>query len=239
MALSMNKLKTTFKKNGLQLKEKDHYGHLNYFVVYKDGKPIGSFTYSWEVEGIINAARGMGRTKTEWMAVKGKAEYNPDNIINFITKKLGENKVSKKKEKLDEGMVMLSNILPVGGVVGLNPKKDDNFEFKGWPQQFDENGDKILDNEGNKIEIGEAYPKDTIHTSGEGSKNFSPYFPIRLTPIGNYTQMSFGFGNDSSYIIKLKGEPKVNQKRAEAAVKKAFIAFEKEIAKLGKIEDFK
>jgi len=58
----------------------------------------------------------------------------------------------KKKKKLDEGLVMISSLLPVGGVVGLLPKRVDNFKFKGLPGQFDEDGNKVLDESGQPIE---------------------------------------------------------------------------------------
>jgi len=59
----------------------------------------------------------------------------------------------KKKQNLDEGMIMLSPMLPVGGVHGLGGMrtKEDNFVFKGLPGQFDEDGNKILDEHGNSI----------------------------------------------------------------------------------------
>ena len=59
----------------------------------------------------------------------------------------------KKKQKLDEGMILMSPMLPVGGVHGLGgfKNKEDNFEFKGFPGQFDEDGKKIMDEQGNKV----------------------------------------------------------------------------------------
>ena len=58
-----------------------------------------------------------------------------------------------KKQKLDEGMIMMSPLLPVGGVHGLGgfKNKEDNFEFKGFPGQFDEDGKKIMDEQGQPI----------------------------------------------------------------------------------------
>lgn len=71
-------------------------------------------------------------------------------------KEIGENKMAKKKkENLDEGMVMMASLLPVGDVVGFLPKRKDNFKFKGLPGQFNENGEKVLDEEGNKIKVKE------------------------------------------------------------------------------------
>jgi hypothetical protein len=57
----------------------------------------------------------------------------------------------KKKEKLDEGLVMMASLLPVGGLIGMPPKRKDNFKFKGLPGQFNENGDKVLDETGQPI----------------------------------------------------------------------------------------
>ena len=60
-------------------------------------------------------------------------------------KTIGEN-------KLNEGMVMISSLLPVGGLIGMPPKRVDNFEFKGLPGQFDKDGNKILDEMGQPVE---------------------------------------------------------------------------------------
>ncbi|HUU86415.1 MAG TPA: hypothetical protein VMX17_01510 [Candidatus Glassbacteria bacterium] len=90
-----------------------------------------------------------------------------------------------------------------------------------------------------EVVLQEALDVDTIHTSAKAKGKMGQYFPIRLVSIGDYTQMSFGFGDDSSWMIDLKGTPKENEKKAVAAAVKAFAAFEKEIAKLGKIEVFK
>jgi len=60
-------------------------------------------------------------------------------------------KMAKKKKKLDEGMVMIASLLPVGGVVGLLPKRVDNFKFKGLPGQFNKDGVKTLDEYGDPI----------------------------------------------------------------------------------------
>ena len=67
-----------------------------------------------------------------------------------LNKRIGENKMAKKN-KLDEGMVMIASLLPVGGVVGLLPKRVDNFVFKGLPGQFDKDGVKTLDEYGDPI----------------------------------------------------------------------------------------
>ena len=37
------------------------------------------------------------------------------------------------ENKLNEGMVMISSLLPVGGLIGMPPKREDNFVFKGLP----------------------------------------------------------------------------------------------------------
>lgn len=90
----------------------------------------------------------------------GMPTINGRKVVTFRIKKkdkIGENKMAKKKQKLDEGMVMISTLIPaVGGVVGLVPKREDNFVFKGLPGQFNENGDKVFDEMGNKIEVEEA-----------------------------------------------------------------------------------
>jgi len=61
--------------------------------------------------------------------------------------------MSKKKEQIDEGMIMISSLLPVGPkpTLSMRGNKKDNFVFKGMPQQFDKNGVKIMDEDGNKI----------------------------------------------------------------------------------------
>ncbi|HUU86409.1 MAG TPA: hypothetical protein VMX17_01480 [Candidatus Glassbacteria bacterium] len=90
----------------------------------------------------------------------GMPTINGKKVVTFrIKKDIGENKMAKKKKKLDEGMVMISSLLPVGGLIGMPPKRVDNFEFKGLPGQFDKDGNKVLDEMGNKIEVEEAYPK--------------------------------------------------------------------------------
>jgi len=58
---------------------------------------------------------------------------------------------TKKKQKLDEGMVMISSLLPVGGLIGMPPKRKDNFVFKGLPGQFDKDGNKTLDEYGDPL----------------------------------------------------------------------------------------
>jgi len=71
--------------------------------------------------------------------------------------------MSKKKEQLDEGMIMISSLLPVGPKPTLSmrdPRKKDNFEFKGWPMQFNENGEKIKDEHGNKLVVVEKIEAD-------------------------------------------------------------------------------
>ena len=71
--------------------------------------------------------------------------------------------MSKKKENLDEGMIMISSLLPVGPKPTLSmrdPRAVDNFEFKGWPMQFNENGEKIKDEHGNKIVVAEVITDD-------------------------------------------------------------------------------
>jgi len=76
-----------------------------------------------------------------------------DNVFTNEEITFGENKMSKKKnQNLDEGMIMLSPMLPVATFNNLRSGKKDNFEFKGLPGQFDEDGNKILDEQGNKIE---------------------------------------------------------------------------------------
>ena len=56
-----------------------------------------------------------------------------------------------KKKKLDEGMVMIASLLPVGGLIGMPPKRVDNFVFKGLPGQFNKDGVKTLDEYGDPI----------------------------------------------------------------------------------------
>ena len=86
--------------------------------------------------------------------LSSKSPYKGHKMPSKIVFAIKES-VETKKERLDEGMVMISSLLPVGGLIGMPPKRVDNFEFKGLPGQFNENGDKVFDNEGNKIEIEE------------------------------------------------------------------------------------
>lgn len=87
--------------------------------------------------------------------------------------------MSKKKKKLDEGMVMISSLLPaVGGVVGLLPKRVDNFEFKGLPGQFDENGDKVLD------EYGQSLPVEKITEGMDGAALMTAIKKTKTMPKG-------------------------------------------------------
>jgi len=60
--------------------------------------------------------------------------------------------MAKRKKKLDEGMIMVSSLLPVNRIDSLTRKYNDNFEFKGLPGQFNEAGEKIMDDQGNDIE---------------------------------------------------------------------------------------
>ena len=66
-----------------------------------------------------------------------------------------ENKMSKKeKENLDEGIIMMSGLTPVMGPrlsLSMRGNKQDNFEFKGLPGQFNEDGEKIMDDQGNLL----------------------------------------------------------------------------------------
>ena len=39
--------------------------------------------------------------------------------------------IRKKKQKIEEGLVMMASLLPVGCVIGLLPKRKDNFVYKG------------------------------------------------------------------------------------------------------------
>lgn len=57
-----------------------------------------------------------------------------------------------KKKKLDEGMTLMAYPPAVGGLMGMLPKRVDNFKFKGLPGQFDENGEKVLDEYGQPIQ---------------------------------------------------------------------------------------
>ena len=71
--------------------------------------------------------------------------------------------IKMSKKKMDEGMIMISSLLPVGRKPTLSmrdPKIKDNFEFKGWPMQFNENGEKIMDEQGNKIVVAEKIEAD-------------------------------------------------------------------------------
>ena len=73
-----------------------------------------------------------------------------------------------KKKKLNEGITLMAHPQAVGGLMGMLPKRVDNFKFKGLPGQFDENGNKILDEWGQPIKedkeekIIEGYTKNQL-----------------------------------------------------------------------------
>ena len=114
----------------------------------------------------------IGRFKREGKDIKDVRDYlehmkkiDPEkegkdfwNAVHSLLKKLhkkelGENKMAKKKQKLDEGLVMISSLLPVGPKLTLSMRGDkpDNFVFKGLPGQFDKDGNKIFDEWGDPI----------------------------------------------------------------------------------------
>jgi len=111
--------------------------------------------------------------------------YRKDYLKSLLTfknrhyNKLGENKMTKKKKQnLDEGMVMISSLLPVGGLIGMPPKRVDNFKFKGLPGQFDENGDKVLD------EMGQSLPLEKITEAMTGAALLSAIKKSQVMPKG-------------------------------------------------------
>jgi len=109
--------------------------------------------------------------------------YRKDYLRSLLTfkkrhyNKLGENKMAKKK-KLDEGMVMIASLLPVGGLIGMPPKRKDNFVYKGLPGQFNENGDKVLDEMGNKIELDDSIKEDIYFQPVDGGGDTKIYEEI-------------------------------------------------------------
>lgn len=115
----------------------------------------------------------------------------------------------KKKKKLDEGAILLAPLLPVGGVHGLGGMrtKEDNFEFKGLPGQFDKDGNKILDENGNKIEIQE------VNLAGKTKLSVNTKIKIIKSSdkedVGIEGELThpFGFGSGIAglYISKPKG----------------------------------
>jgi hypothetical protein len=62
-------------------------------------------------------------------------------------------------------MVMISSLLPVGQKLKLSMRGDkpDNFEFKGLPGQFNEQGEKVLDEFGDPIKE-ETLNEDSYHS---------------------------------------------------------------------------
>ena len=94
-----------------------------------------------------NELKIIGKEVTDYVK-----KYGSSNVKNRL-KIYGESKMSKKKKKLNEGAVMLTSLLPVATYSNLRLSNHgpDNFEFKGLPGQFDENGNKFLDEHGNKI----------------------------------------------------------------------------------------
>ena len=124
-------------------------------------EPLGSrIVYSIRDGGIVIFPPGKYNKKyfvdSKYKELKTK-EFNDlksakKYVVDYLTEcNKGENKMSKKKKKLDEGMVMISSLLPVGRLTGLTPKREDNFVFKGLPGQFDKDGNKVIDENGNKI----------------------------------------------------------------------------------------
>jgi hypothetical protein len=84
----------------------------------------------------------------------------------------------KKKKKLDEGMVMMASLLPVGDVIGFLPKRVDNFKFKGLPGQFDKDGNKILD------EYGQSLPLEVVTEGMTGAALLSALKKTQVMPKG-------------------------------------------------------
>ena len=79
----------------------------------------------------------------------------------------------KKKEKLDEGMILISPLLPVGGLIGMPPKRKDNFKFKGLPGQFNEHGEKVLDEFGDPIKKENSVKKEFLKEDKKSFKVWS------------------------------------------------------------------
>ncbi len=62
-----------------------------------------------------------------------------------------------KKKKLDEGIILLSSLMPKGKqTMGGMRTREDNFTFKGFPGQF-KNGKKVMDDNGQTIKEDSYY----------------------------------------------------------------------------------
>jgi len=198
----------------------------------KDKKEASQMFLDMYEEAKKKAKSEKGVAQKFFVAAVKEIETNQKDVL-AAAKKV----VSESKQKLDEGMVMMSSLLPVGGVIGLMPERKDNFEFKGLPGQFNEEGVKVLDEMGNKIEEETINEKrDTEYLSPRPKNIINTYFPVRITKLWDYYQVSFGFGNDHTWTIKMK---EADPKKIEKTVEDAFKAFEKEMSKLGKIQPFK
>jgi hypothetical protein len=120
-------------------------------------------------------------------------------------------KKKNKKQKLDEGMILMSPMLAVGGLVGMPPKRKDNFVFKGLPGQFNENGDKIFDEFGDPLKE-EKITEDSYHSNAiddfikKNEKEMGEYYPT-LKVFGNngdtkHLNVSFDALREISKVLK-------------------------------------
>lgn len=109
---------------------------------------------------------------------KGKNDqfYLPPDAEVFTDKKLyGENTMAKKRSTKLKDLVK-ENFMGIAYPTAINnpfdrPKKQDNFKFKGFPGQFDKNGKKIAEDNGETLKEDQAdnveYGKDILNTVKE------------------------------------------------------------------------
>ncbi len=88
--------------------------------------------------------------KDDWYLEPDDKVFVKESVNNRGVIKMAK---KKKKENLNEGAIMLASLMPVGGVHGLGGMRtrEDNFEFKGFPGQFDKDGKKVIDDNGQTI----------------------------------------------------------------------------------------
>lgn len=115
-----------------------------------------STTYYGRDRGDSGVKPQISKTEKHFISTLGEAyQYLYQDGKWYFTKGTGELKVLESvktdKKKLDEGMTLIAYPPAVGGLMGMLPKRVDNFKFKGLPGQFNEHGEKILDEYGQPI----------------------------------------------------------------------------------------
>ena len=113
----------------------------------------------------------------------------------------------KSKKQLNEsGIVKIASLLPVGSVIGLNTdRKPDNFKFKGFPGEFDKNGNKLVENELNEeneiYKVGDKVTVDHPRLSGKFTAKITGILQNKQKGIVAYSLGDHGVW-DHKYCIK-------------------------------------